>query len=249
MTGLAKGPSPSDIGSPSAKRDAAVDSVRIAYDSKYSDSNFFLYRKWLYRSYVKALAKRAGLERGSMVLDAGCGQGFFTALLGDLGFAATGVDLSSVGIESARREYERENVRFFVGDVLDLPYRDQFDAVFIRSCSLYNVDDLYGCRDVTSRLLEYVRPGGVLVFDYYSRLAKSDARQEWRYHNLNDLKRHFEDFNGTKHFFSLRFDSILLGVWSFSGIVSRINEMVSRYSGVGGELVAIVQKEEQADEG
>ena len=242
MTDFAKNPSSNKSTVPAPEASGQIESVRAAYDKKYASSNFFLYRKWLYRSYVKALAKRVGIMRGAKVLDAGCGQGFFTALLADLGFNATGVDLSSVGINAAREEFGGEDIQFLVGDVLDMPFREQFDAVFVRSCSLYNVEDLTASRDVTARLLNYVRPGGSLVFDYYSRLNKSYESQGWRYHDLSDLKSHFHYFGGTKCFFSLRVDSIALGTLSFSGLMTRINQMISRCSGVGGELVAIVPK-------
>src|SRR4051812_35371513 len=56
-------------------------------------------------------------------LEVGCGDGFFTAQLAERACDATGVDLSPVGIESARKHYP--NCTFLVHDLTKaLPFED-----------------------------------------------------------------------------------------------------------------------------
>lgn len=214
---------------------AAQEQVATAYDRNYKAANYFRYRPWMYRPYVKALATRAGLRAGATVLDVGCGQGFFTSLFGDLGFQATGIDLSTAGIAAAMGTYR--GPRFFVGDALNLPFREQFDCVFTRSCSLYNTRE-FGLDDsVTQRLLEYVKPGGVFIFDYYTRLRKSG--EGWIYHQREDVRKHFSRFAPTQTYFSLRLDAMLFG----AGALTRgWSDVAAMAGGLGGELVAIVRK-------
>src|SRR5215813_11357591 len=76
------------------------ESVAATYNRNYRHLDFFGYKEWLYRPYIKALAKKAGLKAGCRILDAGCGQGFFTWLFADLGFAAVGADISEGGIRA-----------------------------------------------------------------------------------------------------------------------------------------------------
>ena len=219
------------------------ESLADVYDRNYVNANYFGYRKWLYRPYIRALARRANLVRGSSVLDAGCGQGFFTWLFSELGCAALGVDISPEGISAANRQYGSSGARYLVGDVRNLGFAAQFDCVFTRSCSLYNKEGFGTSADLTDRFLEYVKPGGVFIFDYYTRLSSRRKSASWTYHSLRDLKRHFSRYTKVETFFSLRIDSILVGSSAFSKPASWINTKVSKWTGVGGELVAIVYKQ------
>jgi SAM-dependent methyltransferase len=218
------------------------ESVASAYDRNYRRTNYFGYRRWLYRPYVRALIHRIGLSPGSSILDAGCGQGFFTQLFAEAGLDAVGADISSEGVAAARREFHGVGIDFVVGDVLSLPFEQQFDCVFTRSCSLYNLPDFPVNAGISSSLMKYVKPGGVFVFDYYSRLGGSRQSPDWKYHQLDDVRRHFSNFQSAQCYFSLRAESIFLGRFAFSRPVSVVAEVVSRISGIGGELVAIVRK-------
>lgn len=71
------------------------------YNEAYRYPNFFRHRRWIFRPFIRALAKKARLARGSTVLDVGCGQGFFTSLFSELGMQTSGVDISSEAIRSA----------------------------------------------------------------------------------------------------------------------------------------------------
>jgi len=219
------------------------DTVAQTYDNKYRRANYFEYRDWWYYSYLKAVVTRAGLRRGASVLDAGCGQGFFTALFDRLGFDAVGVDLSGEGIAAAKARYQGTGTRFMVGDVTDLPFRGEFDLVFTRSCSLYNTED-FGLDDaVTQRMLEYVKPGGVFIFDYYTKLKSGKRSDTWLYHSARDMERHFAAFRNCRMYFCLRFDALLLGALILTRPWSEVAQSLSRLSGLGGELVAIVRKD------
>jgi SAM-dependent methyltransferase len=214
-----------------------------AYDRNYLRPNYFAYREGLYRPYLKALVKKARLKKGSSVLDAGCGQGFFTWLFADLGFTALGVDISGEGIRAAQREYGSSRAHYVVGDVRRLEFHRQFDCVFTRSCSLFNSEAFQNLHDVTNALLTYVAAGGILIFDYYTKLSRWKASSSWVYHSLSAVQKHFSHYPQAEVFFSLRFDSIILGRLAFTYPVSSINATISRCTGIGGELVAFVRKE------
>ncbi len=151
-----------------------------------------------------------------------------------------GADLSAEGVAQARNFHGKSGAKFEVGDALRLPYASTFDCVYSRSCSLYNRPDFAGQREVTDALLSYVRPGGMLIFDYYTNLCARKPQDSWRYHSLDDARRHFSAYPGSRVYFSLRFDTLLLGRHAFG--FSSLCALGSRLSGVGGELVAMVRK-------
>ena len=212
-----------------------------SYDQKYRSDNYFEYQQWMYRRYLAALARRAALPRGGTVLDAGCGQGFFSSLFAKLGFETTGVDLSAAGIAAAQRRYGHL-AAFSVGDVTNLEFSDRFDCVFTRSCSLYNDDAFPLDTTTTERLLRYVKPGGAFIFDYHTKLAARKHSASWRYHSLQELEHHFARFTGAITFFSLRLDALVLGASAFQKPFTTVATALARLSGAGGELVAIVRK-------
>jgi len=221
----------------------ATEKVAATYDHFYQQPNYFHYRDWLYRPFIRALIKVAGLKRGGRVLDVGCGQGFFTSLFADEGMDSLGADLSSEGVAQARVHHGKSGAKYEVGDALRLPYPSVFDCVYSRSCSLYNRADFADQRDTTDALLGYVRPGGVLIFDYYTNLCARKKSNSWRYHSLEETQRHFSAFTDCRVYFSLRADTMLLGRHAFG--FTGLNAWVSRISGVGGELVAILHKKQK----
>ncbi len=204
-----------------------------AYDSMYRKENYFGYRRWLYGPLLAALATKAGLKRGSTVLDAGCGQGFFAGLLSELGFTVTGVDVSAAGIEAANTRFGNKTTSFRTGDIMSLPYNSTFDCVYCRSCSLYNDDDLQRSNYVSDVLLSYVKPGGVLIFAYYTKLSPRKTSSSWRYHQLAPIRQHFARYPHAEVYSSLRFEAILFRGRTCTSALTRLNPLVSRLTGVG----------------
>jgi MPBQ/MSBQ methyltransferase len=98
---------------------------------------------------------------GGAALDAGCGTGFQSALLAELGWHTHGVDVSAGLLAVARRR--RPGAALAMASVETLPYRDaQFDAVVCCGSTLSFVDDPAGALAEVGRVL---RPGGRLLLD------------------------------------------------------------------------------------
>ena len=114
------------------------------------------------------------LPAGARIVDLGCGTGFDTWLLDRMGYRSVGVDVSKVAIEKARRR--GGGARFVQADALtagELISRD-FDLAYCSGFMAFNwVSSLDEPTAVeTARaLLEYVKPGGWLVFLWDSILT------------------------------------------------------------------------------
>lgn len=213
-----------------------------SYDGYYARPNYFGYREWLHRPYIAHLVKVAGLRRGASVLDVGCGQGFFSELLRNRGLRVFGMDVNEVGVQAAGTSYGRAGIHFLVADALRAPFAESFDAVFTRSLSLYNREDFARDSSVTDRLLGLLKPNGVLIFLYNTDLHPSRSGRAWRYHTIDDVRRHFKRYPDQKVFFSSKIDCLLLRRYAFTSAASRLNSILSRNFGFGGDLVVIVTK-------
>jgi 2-polyprenyl-3-methyl-5-hydroxy-6-metoxy-1,4-benzoquinol methylase len=220
--------------------DLKLASITETYNNSYRQQHYFRYREWLYRPFLGALRRKAGLQTGSNVLDAGCGQGFFTSLFAGHGLKVVGIDVSKQGILAAHQEYGHSGASFEVGDVLSLQDERQFDCVFARSLSAYNSDTFAHDSSVTKALLGHVKIGGILIFDYHTKLRRKS--ELWRHHSLAEAKMHFAAFPGARVYFSLRLETLLLGRWALSSVGTQLSSFVSRVTGFGGELIAIVPR-------
>jgi SAM-dependent methyltransferase len=213
-----------------------------AYDEKYKRASYFKYRAWLYQPFVRAVIRKARLKSGFSILDVGCGQGFFTCIFATLGLQSVGVDISEEGIQSAKREYASSGASFEVADVLSLNREGQYDCVFVRGLSLYNSPEFKRARSTTNVLLSYLKPGGVLIFDYHSTLSPRKKSESWIFHSRSDVREHFSAYPAAKIYFSLRVETLLLGSWSFCVPFTLLAALVSRFTGLGGELIVLLQR-------
>lgn len=62
------------------------------------------------------------LEKGSKILDIGCGDGYGSYKLHQLGYDVTGMDLSTEMISRAKQRLHKEEIKFMQGDVGELPF-------------------------------------------------------------------------------------------------------------------------------
>jgi cyclopropane fatty-acyl-phospholipid synthase-like methyltransferase len=102
----------------------------------------------------------AGALQGN-VLDAGCGTGEHALMAAERGLDATGVDLASAAIATAKAKAQARGLaaRFVVWDALDLPgLGQQFDTVL--DCGLFHVFDDADRAEFLRSLRDAVEPGG-----------------------------------------------------------------------------------------
>ncbi len=212
------------------------------YDAAYRTANYFSHREWVYRPYIRSLIAATGLKRGSEILDAGCGQGFFARLFADEGMVVYATDLSLVGLQTAATQYGGKGVRFFVSDLTRAATTHQFDGIFVRSCSLYNRPDLKECAAVTAGLLRMLKPDGLFIFAYNTNL--SGASNGWRHHRLEDIRRCLGSAAAPLDlYFINKIDTMLFGRYAFNRVVTQINRLVSGGTNVWGEAVAVFRKQ------
>lgn len=102
--------------------------------------------------YVRHLSRRAGRPR---LLDVGCGEGEFLAVMASLGWEVEGIDPTAVAVQAARRR----GVRVTQGDLVDLPLDERaFDAITFRLV-FEAIPDPVGALRACHRAL---KPGGVV---------------------------------------------------------------------------------------
>lgn len=121
-----------------------------------------------------AFARR--FAAGRRVLDAACGEGYGSALLGDVAAAVTGIDIDPATVAHARAAYAgRPNLRFVDGSVTSLPLSDASVDLVVSFETIEHLD----AADQPRMLAEFARvlaPGGLVVLSSPNRPQYSEAR-------------------------------------------------------------------------
>jgi len=209
-------------------------------NERYKHPNSFRYHKWIYAPYITSLISYCGLKKGASILDVGCGQGFFSWLLSKNGMKVHGIDISETKIQEAQRLYGHLGVTFAVSNIETAKFPEQFDCIFVRSFSLYNVAMFPQENRTTNNLLKYLKPRGTFVFLYNTNFS-SKISKTWRYHSLADVQQHFSGYPNARVFVLSRFTNYLLRIHSFNPYVSRLNVLLSKAFGVGVDIVCVLQ--------
>jgi len=110
------------------------------------------------------------LRQGDAVLDAPCGAGRVSVHLAAAGVNVTGVDLTPSYIERAKKRFKHEGLkgRFFVADMREIDFVEEFDGVlnWQGSFGFFSDDENL---DVVRRYARSLRRGGRLLIDQPGR--------------------------------------------------------------------------------
>lgn len=113
---------------------------------------------------------------GQRVLEAGSGAGRFTEVLAASGADLVTFDYSSAADANARNQAPSPRLHFFQGDIFNIPLVEaSFDKVVCLGVVQHTPDPQAAFRS----LAKYVRPGGQLVIDAYTR--NFAALLQWKY--------------------------------------------------------------------
>jgi cyclopropane fatty-acyl-phospholipid synthase-like methyltransferase len=133
---------------------------------------------------VAWLVERLGLAPGRDVLDLGCGPGLYCTRLARRGPSVTGVDVSPVAVEHARRQAAADGlpIAYHRLDYRRLTWTGAFDAALLVYFDIGVLAD--GDRDDLLRgVHRALRPGGALVFDVLTprALRARGERRTWEW--------------------------------------------------------------------
>lgn len=132
---------------------------------------------------VEGIIKILKLRKGSNVLDLCSGYGRHSIGLTKRGFDVTGYDLSAVLLERARRDCEREkvNVNLVIGDMREIPFESEFDAVINMFTAFGYFENEQEDQKVLDGVHAALRPGGKFLIDTINRewVIASFREKDW----------------------------------------------------------------------
>ena len=147
--------------------DTWLSDTRSSYDADadgYTDKVRGLLDERPYlRASLALFAELVNRVGGGPVADVGCGPGYVTGHLHDLGVDAFGIDLSPEMITIARRDYP--HLRFEVGTMTDLDLADEAVAGVLAFWSVIHIPD-HAMPGVFEQFRRVLRPGCPLLVGF-----------------------------------------------------------------------------------
>lgn len=147
---------------------------KVFWDSKYSDTKYVFGKK-----PAKFLSLNYDyIPPESKVLDMGMGEGRNAVFMARKGYKVTGIDISSVAVKKAKMLADEYGVRIntIVASMNKYKVADgSFDAIIC----FYYVD-----RKLHERMLSWLRPGGILIYESHTdlqRTVKGNERYDEEY--------------------------------------------------------------------
>src|SRR5689334_16933642 len=111
---------------------------------------------------ARRMVEELHLKDGDVILDAGCGDGFYLHVLSKLGkFKITGLDFDKNALESAKKNLKGvKQIKIMHGSVMELPFKaNTFDKIVLTEVAEHLPDDLKGLKEI----YRVLKPGGILV--------------------------------------------------------------------------------------
>ncbi|MBN6037015.1 bifunctional 2-polyprenyl-6-hydroxyphenol methylase/3-demethylubiquinol 3-O-methyltransferase UbiG [Amycolatopsis sp. 195334CR] len=134
------------------------------------------------------LLRLLGDVRGRLVLDAGCGNGYFSRMLAGRGARVVGIEPAARMVEFAREQ--GEGVTYHQADLTRLPeLGEEFDAV-VCSMVLMAIPDW---RPAMRACVDALRPGGLFVFAVVHP-AFEQLYRSWREHGEYRVREYLVEY-------------------------------------------------------
>lgn len=109
---------------------------------------------------AKLLVTQLNPQKNDVILDAGCGDGYYLFLLSNLGdFNLTGIDYLKKNVDDAKRQVKNKKIKYLVGDISRMSFKTGTFNKIVLSEVLEHVDDDYKTLVELKRVL---KKGGTL---------------------------------------------------------------------------------------
>ncbi|MCL2819350.1 MAG: class I SAM-dependent methyltransferase [Oscillospiraceae bacterium] len=135
------------------------------YQYNYSDDYDLLYneseRGVKAKKVLSVLQDYLGVTFDMKILDVGCSTGIQTAMIGCHFKEVIGIDIDKNAIKYAKKNYEKDSIKFILADSMNIPFQDCIFDVVLCTHVYEHVPDSIRLLYEINRVL---KPGGICYF-------------------------------------------------------------------------------------
>lgn len=134
------------------------------------------------------------LVKGSIVLDAACGEGYGTALMANYAKYVYGIDIDQETIQHASNKYKKINKQFLNASIVSIPLKANSIDVVVSFETIEHVDE-NAQHTFLKEVKRVLKKDGILVISTPDKLIYSDLPKNVnKFHVKEFYKNEFEDF-------------------------------------------------------
>ncbi|WP_025026615.1 class I SAM-dependent methyltransferase [Caldalkalibacillus mannanilyticus] len=115
---------------------------------------------------MKQIVQLLDMPKGSRVLDLCCGNGRHSRQLAKLDYQVTGIDLSHVLLDEARKANFADKITYLQSDVRELSFEEEFDYVLNLFTSFGYFEQVEENQKVFQAIYRALKGGGVFLIDF-----------------------------------------------------------------------------------
>lgn len=116
--------------------------------------------RYMFRRHLQAYRFSMKFSAKKVILDTGCGEGYGSYLLSEIGAKVIGIDISKEAVKHAKEKYVRQNLRYQVMDVTSMDFpSNAFDVVV----SFQVMEHLYNASKFLNEIKRVLKQNGCAI--------------------------------------------------------------------------------------
>lgn len=129
------------------------------------------------------------------VLDIACGEGYGSSLLANYAFSVVGIDISENAINHARTKYDKKNLKFIVGDCVQIPLPDKSIDFVV---SFETIEHIENHEQMMAEVVRVLKPTGLVLISSPDKLSYTlESGIKNPFHAKELLEQEFKDLLST----------------------------------------------------
>jgi len=139
----------------------------------------------IYKEHIARYNFAANYTKSKKVLDIACGSGYGSEILIDQGAKyVVGSDISKETIDYAKKQYQKENIKFILNDIKKLDFPDEeFDCIV----SFETLEHVKDQDIVISELKRVLKKDGILIISTPNLESRTDDDKDTNYFHKKEL--------------------------------------------------------------
>lgn len=135
--------------------------------------------------------------RDKLVLDAACGSGFGTFFLAQEAKEVWGIDQSSEAIAYAKKNYQRDNIKFYCGDLLNFNLPNNLFDVIV---SFHTIEQTSNPKKILDNFFLALKNNGILIISTPNKKIVSPYHHQpiGKFHKFEFYKNELENILSEK---------------------------------------------------
>jgi len=119
-------------------------------------------------------------QKGTKLLDLGCGPGFYTSRFYQAGYEVTGIDFSKRSISYAKEQCELNDwcIDYHYQDYLTIDYTEEFEIITMIYCDFAVLSES-DRKILIEKVYRALKPNGIFLFDVFTEKMRKTESKNW----------------------------------------------------------------------